>query len=176
MEPIRCHTSGCNHPLCTWAYGLVLLTTFGFLLHFWFQDACFRDRICHIYISFTFFFLTTAYLHNRKNTTKEVTNPWMRNQCFQGTERRPVWPEHSQSDKVCVNVFGVKSNQTVVVQSPSRVRLCDLIDCSLPGLPVPHHHLKFAQVHCIGDAIQPPHPLMPFSPSTLNLAQHEGLF
>ena len=44
--------------------------------------------------------------------------------------------------------------------------------------PVPHHFLKFAQVHvqCISDAIQPSHPLTPSSPSALNLAQHQGLF
>ena len=38
----------------------------------------------------------------------------------------------------------------VAVQSPS---LCDLMDCSIPGFPVSHHLLKFAQVHvhCIGD-------------------------
>ena len=37
------------------------------------------------------------------------------------------------------------------------------MDCSKLGLPVPHHHTKFAQVHvhCISDAIQPFHPLMP---------------
>ena len=37
--------------------------------------------------------------------------------------------------------------------------LCDAMDCSLPGLSVPHHLTKFAQVHvhCIGDAIQPSH-------------------
>ena len=28
-----------------------------------------------------------------------------------------------------------------------RPTLCDLIDCSTPGLPVPHHLLEFAQVH-----------------------------
>ena len=28
--------------------------------------------------------------------------------------------------------------------------------------------------HCIGDAIQPSHPLMPSSPSALNLSQHQG--
>ena len=30
------------------------------------------------------------------------------------------------------------------------------MDCSMPGFPVPHHLLKFAQVpvHCITDAIQ----------------------
>ena len=51
------------------------------------------------------------------------------------------------------------------------------MDSSMPGLPVPHHLLKFAQVHvhCIGDAIQPS-PLTPSSPSALNLSQHQGLF
>ena len=41
------------------------------------------------------------------------------------------------------------------------------MDCSTPGLPVPHHLLKFAQVHVhfISDVIQPSHPLMPYSPS-----------
>ena len=52
------------------------------------------------------------------------------------------------------------------------------MDCSTPGLPVPHHLLKFAyvHVHCIGNAIQPFYPLMPSSPSALNLSQHQGLF
>ena len=33
--------------------------------------------------------------------------------------------------------------------------LCNAMDCSTPGLPVPHHLPEFAQVyaHCIGDAI-----------------------
>ena len=49
---------------------------------------------------------------------------------------------------------------------------------STPGLPVLHHLPEFAQVHfyCIGDAIQPSHPLMPSTPSALNLSQHQGLF
>ena len=44
---------------------------------------------------------------------------------------------------------------------------CDPMDSSTPGLPVPHHLQKFARVHvhCIGDAIQPSHPLMPSFPS-----------
>ena len=55
--------------------------------------------------------------------------------------------------------------------------LCDPTDCSSPGFPVPHHLPKFAQVHvhCISDAIQPSHPLIPSS-SALNLSQHQGLF
>ena len=56
--------------------------------------------------------------------------------------------------------------------------LFDPMDCSMPGLPVHHQLPKFAQVHvhCIGDAIQSSHPLMPSSPSALNLSQHQGLF
>ena len=55
--------------------------------------------------------------------------------------------------------------------------LCNRMDCSVPGLPVPHHLSKFAQVHVhfIDDTIQPSHPLMPSS-SALNLSQHQGLF
>ena len=54
--------------------------------------------------------------------------------------------------------------------------LCDPVDCSMPELPVLHHLLEFAQVHvhCIGDAIQPSHLLIPSSPSALNLSQHQG--
>jgi len=38
-----------------------------------------------------------------------------------------------------------------------------LVDCSTSGLPGPHYLLEFAQVHvqCIGDAVQPSHPLTP---------------
>ena len=48
----------------------------------------------------------------------------------------------------------------------SCVTLCGPMDCSKPGLSVPHHFLKFAQVHvhCISDAVQPSRPLMPSSP------------
>ena len=30
-------------------------------------------------------------------------------------------------------------------------------------------------VHCIGDTIQPPHALLPPSPPTLNLSQHQAI-
>ena len=45
------------------------------------------------------------------------------------------------------------------------------MDCSMPGLPVFHYLLEFAQVHvhCIGEAIWPSHPLMLSSPA-LNLS------
>ena len=49
------------------------------------------------------------------------------------------------------------------VQSLSRVRLCDPMDCRTPGLPVHHQLPESTQtpVHRVGDAIQPSHPLPP---------------
>ena len=60
----------------------------------------------------------------------------------------------------------------------SYLTLCSPTDCSTLGLPVPFHLPEFAQVHvhCIGDAIQPSHPLTSSFPSALNLSQHQGLF
>ena len=45
--------------------------------------------------------------------------------------------------------------------------LCNLMDCSTPGFPVHRQLPKFAQtyVHQVGDAIQPPHPLLLLLPS-----------
>ena len=61
---------------------------------------------------------------------------------------------------------------------PSLSALGEPVDCSTPGPPGPHHLLKSAQVHvhCIGEATQASHPLMPSSPPALNLSQHQGLF
>ena len=55
--------------------------------------------------------------------------------------------------------------------------LCNPMDCSTPGLPVPYHLLEFAQthVHWVGDAIQPSHPLSSPSPSAFSRSQHQGL-
>ena len=56
--------------------------------------------------------------------------------------------------------------------------LCDLMNCSTPGLPV-HHQLPEptqTRVHWVGDAIQSSHPLLSPSPPALNLSQHQGLF
>ena len=63
------------------------------------------------------------------------------------------------------------------VQSLSRGRLCDVMDCSTPGLPVHHQLPEFTQthVHWVGDAIQPSHPLSSPSPPAFNLSQRQGL-
>ena len=49
--------------------------------------------------------------------------------------------------------------------------LCNPMDCSTPCLSVLHHLLEFVQVHvhCIDDAVQPSHLMIPSSPSALNI-------
>ena len=63
-------------------------------------------------------------------------------------------------------------------QSLSRVRLCDSVNRSTPGLPVHHQLPEFTQthVHQVGDAIQPSHPLSSPSPLAPNPSQHQSLF
>ena len=59
----------------------------------------------------------------------------------------------------------VSSVQSISV-TQSCPTLCDPMNCSTPGLPVHHQCLEFAQtqVHQVGDAIQPSHPLLSPSP------------
>ena len=55
--------------------------------------------------------------------------------------------------------------------------LFDPRGCSTPGFPVLHSLLEFAQIQLpwVSDAIEPSHPLLPPSPTALNLSQHQGL-
>ena len=80
--------------------------------------------------------------------------------------RRPILLWHSlvPHPDVFIAVF-------VAVQSLSHVRLCDLMDCSTPGLLIHHQLLELPQthVHRVGDVIQPSHPLSSPSPPALNL-------
>ena len=56
--------------------------------------------------------------------------------------------------------------------------LCDPMDCSMPGLPVPYQLPEFTQIHVhrVSDAIQPSYPLSSLSPPAFNLSQHHSLF
>ena len=56
--------------------------------------------------------------------------------------------------------------------------LCDPMNRSTPGLPVPHQLPEFTQthVHQVSDAIQPSHPLSSPSPPAPNPSQHQSLF
>ena len=70
-------------------------------------------------------------------------------------------------------------NHHVAVQSIQLcLTLCNPMDCCMPGFPVLHYLLEFAQIHVhwVNNAIQPSHPLLPSSPPALSLSQHQGLF
>ena len=56
--------------------------------------------------------------------------------------------------------------------------LCDAMNHSMPGLSVHQQLPEFTQtqVHWVGDAIQPSHPLSSPSLPALNLSQHQGLY
>ena len=47
----------------------------------------------------------------------------------------------------------------------SYLTVCTPMDCSTPGFPVHHQlpELTHTHVHRVGDAIQPSHPVIPFS-------------
>ena len=64
------------------------------------------------------------------------------------------------------------------LQLLSSVWLCDPMDCSTPGFPVPHHLPELVQthVHWVDDAIQSSLPLSSPSPPAFSLSQHQGLF
>ena len=74
------------------------------------------------------------------------------------------------------------SNDFSSVQFSSVAQLCptfcDTTDCSTPGFSVHYQLLELVQthVHQVSDAIQPSHPLLPPSPPTFSLSQHQGLF
>ena len=56
--------------------------------------------------------------------------------------------------------------------------LCDPMNSSTPGLPVHHHLLEFTQtqVHQVGDATEPSHPLSSPFPPAPNPSRHQSLF
>ena len=100
---------------------------------------------------------------------------WGLNETVYSTVSQPCHYWHWELDNYCC---GGCSMYCCCLVAQLCLTLCDPMDCSTPGLPVPHHLPKFAHVHvhCIGDAIQSSHPLTPSSPFVLNLPQHQGLF
>ena len=84
----------------------------------------------------------------------------------------PAWGSFPMSQ------FFASGGQFSSVQSLSRVRLCDPMNRSKPGLPVHHQLSEFTQTHAhpVSDAIQPSHPRSSPSPPAPNPSQHQGLF
>ena len=86
-------------------------------------------------------------------------------------------PDWINTSVKCAGDILSESIQSSSVQSLIRVRLCDPMNRTTPGLPVHHQLLGFTQthVHWVRDAIQPSHSLSSPSPPAFNLSQHQGL-
>ena len=80
------------------------------------------------------------------------------------------------------NILEFMKSFPIVIQFSSVAQLCptlcDPMNHSTTGLPVHHQLPEVTQthVHCVGDAIQPSHPLLSPSPPVLNLSPHQGFF
>ena len=114
---------------------------------------------------------------------------WKR-ECIWDCSKEPTGDEHSEhrrdGEHCTIQELGRRAGLRELLLSHGSSRsvaklcptLCDPMDCSTPGFPVPHCLPESAQthVHWAGDAIQPSHPLSPSSPPAFNLSQHQGLF
>ena len=76
-----------------------------------------------------------------------------------------------------VSWFQLNSVQFISVAQSCPI-LCDPMDGSTSGFPVHYQLSELAQtnVHQVGDAIQPCHPLLSPSPPAFDLSQHQRLF
>ena len=89
-----------------------------------------------------------------------------------------AWKNHYSNKKEKWPFYNIQTLAAVRCSvTKSSLTLLDPMACSTPGLLVPHYVPEFAQVHvhCIGDAIQPSHPLSPSS-SAFSLCQHQVFF
>ena len=87
-----------------------------------------------------------------------------------------MWAEQ-QGGPYNQNIYCLSSVQFISV-AQSCLTLCNPMNHSTPGLPVHHQLPEFTQiqVHRVGDAIQPSHPMLSPSPPAPNPSQHQSLF
>ena len=95
--------------------------------------------------------------------------------------RGSSWPR-DQPCIFCVSYFGswIYLGSLRIYFAVVEFMSDSFLPCGLQhtSFPVPHYLPEFNQVHVrwIGDAIQPPQPLLPSPPLAINLSQHQGLF
>ena len=94
--------------------------------------------------------------------------------------KRPacVWTQSRNCYMLCQFSYNMYQSVQFSSVAQSCSTLCDPMNCSMPHLPVHHHHPEFSQthVHRVGDALQPSHPLSSPSPPAPNPSQHQSLF
>ena len=95
----------------------------------------------------------------------------------------PFWYQHQPQGQVSSLVeehSGGRGHRLISVQfgsvAQSCLTLCDPMNRSTPGLPVHHQLSEFTQIHIhrVSDAIQPSHPVVPFSSCPQSLPASES--
>ena len=129
----------------------------------------------------------SIYVIVKRNTTGEELHVLYTNQkfgCYQSSPGRMV--KESSADtflkpseylQSVVRTWFCALSVTSCSVAELCPTLCNPMDCNMPGFPVLHHLLEFAQIyaHWVSDAIQLSHLLSSPSPPTFNLSQHQGL-
>ena len=128
-----------------------------------------------------------VFILNSKITNPPVSNPL--NSEFLETQKYTIrWFLQAKVSLLPYNIYIVFLHDVMTWYSFSSVQfssvtescptLCDLMNHSMPGLPVHHQHPEFTKtlVHWVSDAIQPSHPLSSPSPPAPNPSQHQSLF
>ena len=87
---------------------------------------------------------------------------------------------YSEKKQYCIGTWNVRSMNQGKFSSVTQscLNICDPMNCSTPDLPVHHQLPEFTQtqVHRVGDAIQPSHPLSSPFPPAPNPSQPQSLF
>ena len=118
-------------------------------------------------------------LHCRQSTALQVDSlpsepPNLNERFGQPRVRYCIWFSVVYS-KFLLFIYFMYQLSSVAQSCPT---VCDPMNRSTPGLPVPHQLPEFTQtqVHRVSDTIQPSHPLSSPSPPAPNPSQHQSLF
>ena len=109
------------------------------------------------------------YVHSRFSKSGKRT-PLYSRCCMKGT--LPKFLIFNSSKWWLLNMIKTCLGSQFSSVALSCLTLCDLMDLSTPGFPVPHHLLEFAQTHAHWVTDKPSSPLSPPSLPSLNLSQH----
>ena len=122
---------------------------------------------------------TLLHLHKAFSTGYLVSALLIKTSVFRPTliQYNLILANYINRDASCIGTWGEGFSIPFFssVQSLNRVRLCDPMNHSMPGLPHQLPELTQTHVHRVGDAIQPSHLSSP-SPPAPNPSQHQGLF
>ena len=138
-----------------------------------------------------------AIVKTRKQPKCPLTGEWVKNRWYKSTvkhdwaiKKNKIMPSAAtwmdleiiilseQSQRATNKYLTLTCSVQFSLVAWSCLTLCDPMDGSTPGLPLHCQLLEFTQTHdhCVGDAIQPSHPLSSPSPPSFSLSQHKGLF